>query len=137
MHLEILNSQQSPFGSCQWELVEYIDHQSFIDEVIGDIIKNKDLMRLIEEVLELMEQIRSDDPHYQDFVKCAAVNLAIVRRFGSSNNFRKVTVERFLKFVFMIPPTYGEEIKKSSETHSFLLKEYAGFVGVIALDSIE
>jgi hypothetical protein len=105
------------------------------DEVIGDIIKNKDLMRLIEEVLEMMEVMKSDDPQYSDFVRCAGVNLAIIRRFGSSNNFRKITVERFLKFVFMLPGAYTDEIKKSTDTHSFLLKEYAGFVGVIALDS--
>lgn len=92
-------------------------------------------MRLIEEVLEMMENIKSDDPNYQEFIRCAGVSLALIRRFGSSNNFRKITVERFLKFVFIVPRIYKDEIKKASDSHSFLLKEYAGLVGVIALDS--
>lgn len=92
-------------------------------------------MRLIEEILELMENIKSDDPQYQEFVRCAGVSLALIRRFGSSNNFRKATVERFLKFVFIVPAVYAVEIKKAEDSHSFLLKEYAGLVGVIALDS--
>jgi hypothetical protein len=93
-------------------------------------------MRLLEETLELMEVIRSDDPQYLEYVRCVGVCLAIIRRFAASPNFRILTIERFLKYIFKVPKCYNEEITEAKETHSFLLKELAGLVGAIALDSM-
>mmetsp|Transcript_19659 Transcript_19659/g.16801 ORF Transcript_19659/g.16801 Transcript_19659/m.16801 type:complete len:197 (-) Transcript_19659:993-1583(-) len=54
------------------------------DEVIEDCFKNKDLMRYLEEVLELLEHIRSDDANYLDYCRCVGVVVAILRRFTTS-----------------------------------------------------
>jgi len=83
-----------------------------------------------------MEVITREDPQYLDYIKCVGVDLAILRRFCTSENFRGETIERYVKFIYKVPKVYQEEIKQAKDSHSFLLKEFAGLVGIICLESI-
>lgn len=100
------------------------------DEVIEECFGNKDFLKTMDEICEMMETITSSDPQYSNYVKCVGVTLAILRRFCSSEKFRQQTTDRYLKYILKVPKVYSNV----QESHSFLLKELAGLIGAISVD---
>jgi len=101
-----------------------------VDEVIEECFGNKDFLKTMDEICEMMETITSSDPQYSNYVKCVGVTLAILRRFCSSEKFRQQTTDRYLKYILKVPKVYSNV----QESHSFLLKELAGLIGAISVD---
>jgi len=83
-----------------------------------------------------MEQMKNNDPFFDDYMRVLSLVIAVLRRFATSSIYRTKTVSLYLKHLMKIPKAYEFEINNCSEKFSFLFKEVAALIGVLCLDKV-